>query len=101
MSTEAKLFVIKYGINCVTQIQNVTHIVIIIVAKCIFDLSIYSYQLHSITIFNDLRGFFNKNSSNSILFWDYPNSDRWSHHLLVDKKSKQHKINSVLLSKSS
>ena len=51
--------------------QNITWIVIIINAilgaKEIFDTFYYSYQLYSITISNNLRKFFSKNSSN---FWD-------------------------------
>ena len=62
-STEAELFAIRCGINDTTQIQNVTHIIIIMDAilatKHIFHIFIYLYHLHSITISNDLRGFFN------------------------------------------
>ena len=42
--------------------------------KNIFDIFIYPYQLYTITIFSDLRKFFNKNTSNSISFWDCPSN---------------------------
>ena len=68
-STEAKLFTIKCGINHTTQMQDIIHIIVIIDAilatKQIFDISIHLYQLYSITVSNNLRGFFNKNSNNS------------------------------------
>ena len=105
MSTEAELFAIRYSINCATQMQDVAHIIIIMDAipaiKHIFDMSIHPYQLHSIVISNDLRGFFNKNFNNLISFWDCPSSNKWPPCLLVDKELKHLKINTVLPSKSS
>jgi len=72
MSTETKLFIVKCSINHTTQIQDITHIIVITDAipatKHIFDISIHPYQLHSIAISNNLRGFFNKKSNNLILF---------------------------------
>ena len=51
---EALIFAIRHGISQVSQMQGVTYIVIIIDAiyttKCIFNISIYSYQLYTITI---------------------------------------------------
>jgi len=80
ISIEAKLFAIRCDINHATQIQDITHIIIITDAipatKHIFNMSIHSYQLHSITISKDLREFFKKNSTNSILFWDYLSSNK-------------------------
>jgi len=80
MSTKAKIFAIRCGISQVSQIQDVTCIVIITdtipAAKRIFDTSLYLYQLHSITISSNLRKFFNKNSSNSISFWDCSSNDK-------------------------
>ena len=68
MFTKTELFAIRYSINHATQMQNITCIIINTDAKYIFDMSIHLYQLHSITIFNDLKGFFNKNSNNLISF---------------------------------
>ena len=104
-STKAKLFAIRYSINCVTQIQDVKHIIIITDAihaiKHIFDISIHPYQLYSITISKDLRDFFNKNSNSSILFQNCFSSNKQSFHLLVDKELKCLKMNFVLPSKLS
>ena len=80
LTTKAKLFVIRCGISQETLMQNITWIVIIInailAAKKIFDTFYYSYQLYSITISNDLRKFFSKNSSNTITFWDYSSDNK-------------------------
>ena len=62
---------------------------------------IYLYQLHIIAIFSNLRKFFDKNTSNLISFWDCPSNDKWSLYLLVNKKSKFHKISLILPSKIS
>ena len=52
--TKAELFAIRCGSNHATQIQDVTHIVIImytiLAVKHIFDITIHPYQLHSIAI---------------------------------------------------
>ena len=89
MSTEAELFAIKCDINHTTQMQDITYIIVITdaisITKHIFDVSIHPYQLHSIIISYDLKGFLNKNSSNIILFWDCSSSNKWPRHLLVDK----------------
>lgn len=72
MSTETELFTIRCNINHATQKQDITHIIVITgaipVTKHIFDTSIHLYQLHSIAISNNLRGFLNKNSNNLISF---------------------------------
>jgi len=102
-STKAELFTIRCSINCITQMQDVAHIIVITnaipAAKHIFDTFIHLYQLHSITISNDLRSFFNKSFNNSISFWNCPSSNKWPPYLLVDKESKYFKINPVLPSK--
>ena len=102
---EAKLFAIKWGINHIVQLQDVTHIIVITdvipAAKWIFDSSVHLYQLYSITISKDLRCFFKKNLNNVIVFWDYPDSIKWSLHLLVDKEPKCIKIDLIFLSKTS
>ena len=104
-SIEAKLFAIRCGINHAVQLQDVTHIIVITdvipAAKWIFDSSVHLYQLYSITISKDLRCFFKKNLNNVIVFWDCPDSIKWSLHLLVDKESKCIKIDPIFLSKTS
>jgi len=105
ISTEAKIFAIRCCISQVSQTQGITYIVIITNAisatKRIFDTSLYPYQLHSIVIFNNLKKFFNKNSSNTISFWNCSSDNKWPPHLLVNKKLKFHKISSILPSKIS
>jgi len=68
-STEAELFIIRYGINQATQVVNINHIVVIIdsiyVAKRIFD---SSYQVQSLSISKELGKFFNRDQHNSIEF---------------------------------
>ena len=53
--TEAKLFSIRCGINQAVQVPNTKNIIVITngiyTARCIFNLSFYLYQLHSITIY--------------------------------------------------
>ena len=79
-STKVELFTIRYRINQAIQVPNIEQIIVITDAipatRHIFDLSTHSYQLHSITISQDLRLFFNKNFNNSILFWDCSSSDK-------------------------
>jgi len=98
-STEAELFLIRYGINQAVQVPNTEHIIVITdtipAARYILDLSTYLFQLHSITIFQDLRAFFNKRSINSIMFWDCPSNDKWHFYLVVNKETKQLKINPI------
>jgi len=105
ISTKVKLLLIRYRINLAIQVPNVRQIIIItdaiLAARCIFDLSNYLFQLHSIVIFQDLRAFFDRNSNNTISFWDCSSSNKWPSHLAVDKKTKQLKINPIFLCKSS
>jgi len=95
-SIEAKLFAIRYGINCVVQLQDIAHIIVITdvisATKQIFDTSVHPYQLHSITISKNLMCFFKKNLNNVIAFWVCSDSIKWLPHLLVDKDSKHLKI---------
>ena len=72
ITTEAKLFAIRYGINQAIQILNTSHIIFITnfihLAQHIFDFSIYLYQQQSIVISKHFKAFFNKNSSDLIKF---------------------------------
>jgi len=105
LSIEAKIFTIRCRISWTSQIQGITCIVVITgvthTTKHIFNISIYSYQLHIIIISNNLRNFFNKNTSNSISLWNYPSNNKWPLYLLVNKKSKFHKMSLILPSKMS
>ena len=72
--TEAELFVIKYGINQIIQVNYISCIIIVTDAihsvRHIFDLLSYSYQIQSIITVQDLRSFFKKSVYNSIEFCD-------------------------------
>ena len=52
-------------------------------------------------ISKDLKYFFKINLNNVIAFWDYPDSIKWSPHLLLDTESKHIKIDLIFLSKIS
>jgi len=75
-----ELFLIRYRINLAIQVPNVGQVIIIIdaisAARCIFDSFNHLFQLYSITVSQDLRAFFNKNSNNMISFWDCPSSNK-------------------------
>ena len=100
---KAKLFTIRCNISWTSQIQGITCIIIITdiihTTKHIFNISIYLYQLHIIIISNNLRNFFNKNTSNSISFWNCSSNDKWPFYLLVNKKSEFYNMSLILPSK--
>ena len=100
---KAKLFTIRCNISWTSQIQGITCIIIITdiihTIKHIFNISIYLYQLHIIIISNNLRNFFNKNTSNSISFWNCSSNDKWPFYLLVNKKSEFYNMSLILPSK--
>jgi len=74
--SKVKIFAIRYGINQAINILEISKIVVIIdlihIAKRIFDLSIYLFQIHLVSIFKELRKFFLLNANNSIEFWECP-----------------------------
>jgi len=78
ISTKAKLFVIRYGINQATHLPNVNQIFIITdsihTTKRIFDSLLHPYQIHSASISYKLREFFKKDSNNLVEFWDCPSN---------------------------
>ena len=95
--TKVELFLIRYKINQAIEVSNAKNITIIIdviyTARHIFNSSFYSYQLHFIAIFQDLRTFFNKSSNNSIVFWNCFSSTKCPLDLAVDKETKKFKMN--------
>jgi len=99
-STEAELFAIRCGINQAVQVTEATHIIVVMdtihSARSIFDSLIHPYQL----LFLRCSAFFNKSSSNTINFWDCPSKDKWAHHSIVDKETKQFICNPLLPCKS-
>jgi len=102
---EAKPFAIRYGINQAIQIPDASHIIVITnaiyLARQIFDSSIYLYQLQSIAIAQDFGEFFNKNTQNSINFWDFLSNSKWIHHVSVNKETKHFNLTTILSCKLS
>ena len=76
LSTEAKLFVIRCGINQATNVPSISKIIVITnllhTTRRIFDSSLHPYQIHVAAISNELRRFFIENNNNSIEFWECP-----------------------------
>ena len=73
-NTEAKLFIIRCGINQATTSQKISKIIVITdlihLAKRIFNSLLYLFQLHIASILSELRKFFTYNPNNSIKFWE-------------------------------
>ena len=71
-TAKAELFTIRCGINQAVADPCIKHIVVITdsihIARKIFDLSTYPYQIHSMAISSELREFFFKDSMNRIKF---------------------------------
>ena len=92
-TTEAKLFTIRCGINQASSILDIAKIVVITdllhAIWRIFDFSSYPFQIHSVSILNELRRFFLQNSNNLIEFWECPSCYNWSLHKAVNRESKQ------------
>ena len=91
-TTEAKLFVIKYGINQACTKENVSKIIVVTdsihVAKKIFNTLLHPYQGHTVAILSKLCHFFANNQNNSIEFWECSSWLNWNLHKVVDRNSK-------------
>ena len=105
ISTEARLFAIRCGINQATYLPNVNQIFVITdsihAAKRIFNLLLYPYQIQSISISHKLRKFFKKDNNNFIEFWDCPSNQKWYLHNIIDKETKKFSLLSIFPYKSS
>ena len=99
LSTEAKLFVIRYGINQAVCISNINYIFVITnsnhAADRIFDSLLHLYQIHSLTISYKLRKFFQENNNKSIKFWNYLSKYKWSLYDTVNKETKKFDLTSI------
>ena len=75
ITTKAELFIIRCGINQVTNLQGIRKIIVIMnsihFARKNFDYTSYSFQVHMASISYELGRFFNTNISNTIEFWEY------------------------------
>ena len=87
-NTEAELFTIKYGINQVSNFNNMFKIIVITnsihVARKIFELLVHPYQIQLAAILSNLHSFFKYYENNSIEFWECPNCLKWHFHNKVD-----------------
>ena len=99
MSSKAKLFVIRYGINQALNWDGISKIIVVTdpihTAKKIFDLLLHSFQIYLVAILTELHQFFLRHHNNSIEFWECPSCLNWSFHKVVDKETKA--FNLVLL----
>ena len=86
ISTEMKLFSIRCVIDQAVQVPNIDYIIVItyviLAIRCIFDSSVHLFQLHYIMVLQDLRVFFNKNST-IISFWDCLSDDKEEYNTIL------------------
>ena len=90
-STEAEFFIIRYGINQVAYLQDISKIIVVTdsihAAKKIFNLFSNMLQKQAALILNDLRKFFNCHYENIIEFWEYPSKSNWKLHKIINIKT--------------
>jgi len=90
LTTKAKLFPIKCGINQATSIPDISKIVVITdslhITQRIFDSLLHPHQIYVMFILNKLRRFFINN--NSIKFWKCPSRCDWSLYKAIDIETK-------------
>ena len=87
ISTEVELFAIRCGIYQAIQIPGIIIIIKTLhAAQKIFDSLLHPYQIQSVAIAKELWNFFNKQSTNSVEFWDCLSNKDWHFHAIVDKK---------------
>ena len=102
-STEAELFAIRCGLNQACNEEEISKIIVVTdfihIAKKIFDMKLYPYQIHTTAILKELRQFFSKCQENHIEFWECPSHLKWNLHHSADKDSKAFKPVPVLPSK--
>ena len=94
ITTEAKLFSIRYSINQITNLQGIRKIVVITdfihSARKIFNYSLHLFQVHMVSISNKLRRFFDTNNSNTIEFWECPSWCNWILHKAINRETKKY-----------
>ena len=90
---KAKLFTIRCGINQATNLNGINKIIVITnsihTAKKIFDSSLHPFQIHMVSLSDELRKFFIKNCNNSIEFQKCPSCCEWPLHKVINKKTKK------------
>ena len=104
-SSEAEFFAIRYSINQVAHVQNISKIIVIMdsihCAKKIFNPSTYSLQKQAMFILNNIRTFFSHHHDNTIEFWECSSKSSWRLHKNVDFEMKSFNIIPFLPCKNS
>jgi len=105
IGTEAELFAIRCSINQALKFDNVSKVIVITnsihTVKKIFESTVHSFQVQSVTILSDLYKFFRCHKNNSIEFWECPSCLKWHLHNKVDKESKTFNLIPLIPSKIS
>jgi len=100
MSTKAKFFAIRCGINQVFHLQDIFKIIVVTdsihTAKKIFDPSSHLLQKQVALILNNLREFFNHHHENTVKFWECPSKSKWNLHKYVDIETKSFNLTPLL-----
>jgi len=73
----------------------------IYIARKIFDLSSYPFQIHMAAIFREFHLFFSRSQDNLIEFWECSSRCNWSLYKVVDKETKSFNPIPLFLCKSS
>jgi len=104
-STEAKLFVIRCGINQATNIGNIFKIIVVMdlihMVEKIFDPSSHLFQKHLASILKNLQTFFSCHPENHIKFWECVSCCNWHLHKVIDIETKSFKPTPIFPSKLS
>ena len=105
MSTEAKLFAIRCGVNQAINSTGISKIIVITdliyTTRKIFDTLLYLFQIYTAAILKELCLFFSCNQENLIEFWKCPSRYNWSLHKVVNKETKSFNPISLFSCKSS
>ena len=98
---EAEFFAIRCGINHAVLSHDTSRIIMITVAKKIFDPSSHMLQKQSNFVLSELREFFNQRCMNTIEFWECPSKSNWHLHKAVDLDTKLFNLTPLLPNKYS
>jgi len=105
MTSEAKFFAIRCGINQATLSHEISKIIVVTdsihVAKKIFDPFSHMLQKQAALILRDLREFFNCHPENVLEFWECPSKSNWHLHKAVDTDTKSFNRAPLLPNKNS
>jgi len=87
------------------NLNNIAKIIVITdsihVARKIFNLLVYLYQIQSAAILSELFNFFNCHKDNTIEFWECPSYLKWHLHNKINKETKSFNLTPLYSCKSS